>query len=360
MRVSRAARELRAATRSLQRLPPTNHEHYLLAAKVLESSGRHPEALASILDATPACATFSLPLTVTILLPPRRGVDLRWFGWRCTEGAILPSRLRLETSKDGTDYEEHQSVEVSARRELHCVRPIGPRTNFLRVTLEGDGEGCLAELTLYDTARPTRRRRRPAPPAPSTPASAPPPPQAAAGPSDDVLRTVAQLGDHVQRCAAAVTTLQRQLAAVSERRYGRFSARGGGRGGGGARACPLGRDEGARRALGVARRRRGALAATARHARPAATPAAPRGRRARRCRRRRRAAARSRRPLGGRRSGTAPPAAARPQVLADAARGVPHDEQMRRLSLALRERLERKAYLLRNNAREERRPPIPA
>ena len=47
--------------------------NYLLAAKVLESSGRHPEALASILDATPACATFSLPLTVTILLPPRRG-----------------------------------------------------------------------------------------------------------------------------------------------------------------------------------------------------------------------------------------------------------------------------------------------
>ena len=57
----------------------------------------------------------------------------------------------------------------------------------------------------------------------------------------------------------------------------------------------------------------------------------------------------------------APPAAApRPPVLADAARGVPHDDEMRRLSLALRERLERKAYLLRNNAREERRPPIPA
>ena len=57
----------------------------------------------------------------------------------------------------------------------------------------------------------------------------------------------------------------------------------------------------------------------------------------------------------------APPAAApRPPVLADAARGVPHDEQTRQLSLALRERLERKAYLLRNNAREERRPPIPA
>ena len=32
----------------------------------------------------------------------------------------------------------------------------------------------------------------------------------------------------------------------------------------------------------------------------------------------------------------------------------------RGLSLALRERLERKAYLLRNHAREERRPPIPA
>ena len=110
--------------------------NYLLAAKVLESSGRHPEALASIRDATPACATFSLPLTVTILLPPRRGVDLRWFGWRCTEGASLPSRLRLETSKDGTDYEEHQSVEVSARRELHCVRPIGPRVNFLRVDFD--------------------------------------------------------------------------------------------------------------------------------------------------------------------------------------------------------------------------------
>ena len=121
--------------------------NYLLAAKVLESSGRHPEALASILDATPACATFSLPLTVTILLPPRRGMDLRWFGWRCTEGAILPSRVRLETSKDGTDYEEHQSVEVSARRELHCVRPIGPRTNFLRAARRATA----------------RRRRRPPP-----------------------------------------------------------------------------------------------------------------------------------------------------------------------------------------------------
>jgi hypothetical protein len=53
-------------------------------------------------------------------------------------------------------------------------------------------------------------------------------------------------------------------------------------------------------------------------------------------------------------------AAPRPPVLADAARGVPHDDEMRRLSLALRERLERKAYLLRNHAREERRPPIPA
>ena len=128
--------------------------------------------------------------------------------------------MRLETSKDGTDYEEHQSVEVSARRELHCVRPIGPRTNFLRVTLEGEGECCLAELTLYDR-RPTDEAAAPAPaPAPiaAPPASAPPPPkQAAAGPSDDVLWTVAQLGDHVQRCAAAVTTLQRQLAAVSER-----------------------------------------------------------------------------------------------------------------------------------------------
>ena len=193
--------------------------NYLLAAKVLESSGRHPEALASILDATPACATFSLPITITILLPPRRGMDLRWFGWQCTEGATLPSRVRLETSKDGTDYEEHQSVEVSARRELHCVRPVGPRVNFLRVTLEGDGECCLAELTLFDR-RPVDEAAAPAP-APAPAATAAPRRRlaaaaaaaAAAGPSDDVLWTVAQLGDHVQRCAAAVTTPQRQLAA---------------------------------------------------------------------------------------------------------------------------------------------------
>ena len=187
-----------------------------------------------------------------------------------------------------------------------------------------------------DALRPppaTRRPPAPAPaPAPATataapPASAPPPPPpppaTAAGPSDDVRWTVAQLGDHVQRCAAAVTTLQRQLAAVSERLVQGDSRRAAEAEAAAARErahwdemkahverwsrvvevlLPQLRDM-----LDLLRRqqRRGAA----------------------RRRRRRRAAARARRPLSAAAAPAAAPAA-RPPV-ADAARGVPHDEQRR-------------------------------